>query len=387
MSRMGALAIGLLIVIGGVGIYYLSASGASGQKGAPSTSISSGTSSLSSSTTGTFTSSALSSSFTSISASGGTTEGSFSYSAWGNLRGSAYRWRPLAPDTPPSPSPDESFPMMKSLGFNLARIPADWKLLDQNASMSTLWTQVASTADANGIYCIWIFGGDYNSMPLSLVSQYSSESAFYIAWWSDGVVPSGQYAGITLWEAEFQGLWKPLVQDVGSHPSTIGLTLWNEPSGLPSSGPFGDPLHTLHAYYEYETQRIRTLSDIAVGFQATSNGGGSSTSIPIVAPTSDLKPYYFEGHMYSYNSTMLSDWALGASEASAMGYIGETHDLTLAFYQQIHSQGWAITWFSWTCGGGTDLLSSQTPTVTSTCQPDSDALQLSQDYTQVWGPL
>jgi hypothetical protein len=314
--------------------------------------------------------------------------GSFDYNNWGTLRGVDYRWRPLSPDTPPSPSPSQSFPMMKSLGFNLVRINVDWKFLDANSSMLALWTEVASDADANGLHCIWLWSGqDYNSVPLSIVDAYgNNQAAFYSAWWSNGVIPSGKFGGVTLWDAEFQGLWTPLIQTIGSHPSTIGYGLWNEPAGLPNSGVFGDSLHTLHAYYEYETQRLRTISRVAVGFQVTSNGGGTSTSIPIVAPTPDLKPYYFEGHMYSYDAATLSDWALGVSTARALGYVGETHDPTLSFYEQIHSQGWAVTWFSWTCGGGNDLLSSPTPSITSTCEPDSNAVQLSQNYNQVWGP-
>jgi len=304
---------------------------------------------------------------------------SFNYSNWRILRGADYRWEWLTPDVRLSTTPSVTFSMMKSLGFNLARIPVDWKYLDTNSSTPSVWASVAANADANGVYCIWLFGGgDPTVMPRSITSQYSSAASFYSAWWSNGIIPGGKYAGTSLWDAEFQGLWKPLLQVVGSHPSTVGLGLWNEPSGLPNSGVFGDSLHTLHAYYEYETQRIRTISNIAVGFQVTSNGGGDSTTIPIVAPSPDLKPYYFEGHVYSYSSSTLSDWALGVSNVGALGYVGETQVLTLAFYQQLKSQGWSVSWFSWTCNGGTELLDTN-------CRPDSNAIQLSQEYSQVWG--
>lgn len=240
-----------------------------------------------------------------------------------------------------------------------------------------LLQEVATYADTNGIYCIYHFGGNADRMPRAFLGIYGSSSAFYNAWWSDSVVPSGRYAGLTLWEASFQGLWTPLIQTVDSHPSTIGYGLWNEPVGLPNSP---GPLVTLHNYYEYITQRIRTLSVKATVFQVTSNGGGDDTSIKAVAPTPDLKPYVFEAHMYSTDPTAFAGWAQGVTDSGAYGFLGEWHQDITNTLNLVKQYGFATTWFSWTCGGGTDLL---TPT---SCQPDANAIALSQGYQQILGP-
>ncbi|MGD0476840.1 MAG: hypothetical protein ABSB29_01590 [Nitrososphaerales archaeon] len=192
------------------------------------------------------------------------------------------------------------------------------------------------------------------------------------------MVPSGKFADTTLWEALFQGYIKPLYQVVGSHPSTIGFEYWNEPAGLPNSP---GPLITLHNYYEYEAQRLRTLSStIAVVFQAnpgTVDNADSASIITAIAPTTDLKPYVFEGHMYSYDSGTLVAWGQGAQMAGAYGFIGETHDTDVPFYTTVHSLGFATEYYRWSCDS---LLGSN-------CQPTSTALTLSTVYNLIWGSM
>lgn len=310
--------------------------------------------------------------------------------AWSNLRGACYRWQKLtlSADQPPAPDPVFTSPLMKRLGFNLARVDnMDWNYMYQNQSAyQQLLTQVASYADQSGISCIYHFGGqDSNKIPRALTSLYPSISAFYNAWWSNQTVPSGKFAGLSLWEASFQGLWKPLLQTVDSHPSTLGYGLWNEPSGLPNSP---GPLVTLHNYYTYITQRIRTISNKVVTFQVTGNGGGDQYSIPAVAPPRDLLPFAFEGHMYSLDPSAFDGWALGVQKTGGYGLLGEWHvspsDSNLsqdisAFIQLVKKYGFATTWYSWTCGGNTDLLQ---PT---SCQPTSECQLLSSLYTSILG--
>jgi hypothetical protein len=98
-----------------------------------------------------------------------------------------------------------------------------------------------------------------------------------------------------------------------------------------------------------------------------------------MAPTSDLKPYVFEGHLYGADSTalaILAAWGQGATNAGAYGFIGETHNLDLQFYTQVRSQGFATEYYRWSCDS---LLT------VGTCQLTATATQLSQVYTQVWG--
>ncbi|MEM0117558.1 MAG: cellulase family glycosylhydrolase [Conexivisphaerales archaeon] len=294
----------------------------------------------------------------------------------------------MSPDQPPAPDPSVTFPLMKQLGFNLARVDnLDWNYMYQNQSQcQQLLEQVANYADQSGVSCIYHFGGqNSNVMPRALTSLYSSISAFYDAWWANQTIPSGRYAGLTLWEASYQGFWKPVLQAVDSHKSTIGYGLWNEPSGLPNSP---GPLVTLHNYYTYITQRIRSVSKKVITFQVTSNGGGDASSIAAVAPTQDLLPYAFEGHMYSYDPAAFAGWAQGVQKIGGYGLLGEWHvspsdsnleqDITL-YLNLVKQYGFATTWYSWTCGGNTDLLQ---PT---SCQPTSECQLLSTLYTKVLG--
>jgi hypothetical protein len=311
---------------------------------------------------------------------------------WSTLRGACYRWQKLtlSPDQPPAPDPSVTFPLMKSLGFNLARVDnMDWNYMDKDKSAyQALLQEVGRYADSNGVACIYHFGGgNSNMMPRSLTALYPSLSAFYSAWWNNEVIPSGEYGGLNMWEASFQGLWKPLIETVNSYNSTLGYGLWNEPTGLPNSP---GPLVTLHNYYEYLTQRIRSVSSGIVMFQVTSNGGGDEASIKAVAPSKDLGPYGFEGHMYSLDPVEFAGWAQGVSSIGGYGLLGEWHvsptdsglqqDIT-SYLDLVKEYGFATTWYSWTCGGGTDLLQ---PT---SCQPTNECSTLSSLYQQILGPL
>jgi hypothetical protein len=298
---------------------------------------------------------------------------------WSSLRGAAYPWQGLLrnPDAQ-SDDPSVGFPLMKGLGYTLARGDVvDWSYIEANPATYLANLQYyADYADANGIGVIYLFGGgNVYVIPPDLVLLFGSASAFYSAWWADQTT---SYKGITapLWEIAFQRLWTPFIQAVDSHPSTQGYGMWNEPGGANDT--------ILHNYYQYTTQRIRTLSRKPTGFQCTTNGGGTSAQIQTQAPTRDLLPYYFEGHMYTWSgaggaeSIELANWGAAVNALGCYGLLGETHNLQLDFWQQVHSQGFAGDWYSWRCRGGTDLLDAS-------CNPDSYATQLAAVYGQVWG--
>lgn len=268
--------------------------------------------------------------------------------------------------------------MYHNLGFNMARVDQmDWRYLDtQPATFLSLLSQVASAADANGVYTIYGFPQQPVCFSLSIRNAYASGSALLAAWWQNGVIPvsaGSPYAGMTLWEAAFQGWWKPVVQALDSHRSTVGYSLWNEPTGT--------TIQLLHNYYQYMAQRLRTVTSKAIVFQLNVGDSGSSGVISImqtVAPTKDLAPIVFEGHMYSDAYSQLALWGQGAASVGAYGFIGETHNLDLQFYQQLKSMGWATEYYRWSCDSLLDAV---------TCQLTSQATQLSQVYNQVWGSL
>lgn len=385
ISRVVSIIVVTVIVVGAFGAYYFVSVNNFKQTSGTASTPSSTTSGIT--TTVTFTSSTSTSTFTTVMTSSttsiitGTGIAPFNGN-WGNLRGATYKWNDLSshPDGGNSPPPSTSFAMYHDLGFNLARVDTgDWQFSDTNSSVfASGMAQIADASDANGVYCIYWAGGSNNFylFPTSLTGAYASSGDFYNAWWQNGVVPSGKFAGMTLWEALFQGFTKPLYQAVGSHPSTIGFAYWNEPAGLPPNG-----LQLMHNFYQYEAQRLRTLtSTIAFVFQVnpgTSNNVNSAPLIVAIAPASDLKPYVFESHMYSYDSGVLSAWIQGATQAGAYGFIGETHITTdINFYTQLHNAGWATEYYRWSC----DSLLTR-----GTCQLTSAATQLSQIYAQVWG--
>ena len=194
---------------------------------------------------------------------------------WSNLRGAVYRWQQLTPaaDQANSANPATEMAIFKSLGFNYARIDdIDWKAIQSNQSGEmALLTQVANACDANGIYCVDIGGvtSTLNRIPSNIGGgAYGYTSQGFTNFLTDffqnkNTAISGipVYNGWTVWEALFQQEWKPLIQTLNSHPSTIGYELDNEPNNGVGS------VANLHNYYEYMTQRIRTLTTKAVVFQ------------------------------------------------------------------------------------------------------------------------
>jgi hypothetical protein len=100
----------------------------------------------------------------------------------------------------------------------------------------------------------------------------------------------------------------------------VAYRLLNEPTN-----PYNWNAVSLHNYYEYMTQQIRTLSTKAVTFQANAGGGGIGI-IGSLAPTIDLKPYVFEIHNYQgvLNSNPYPQACTDARNAGAIGcFLGE----------------------------------------------------------------
>ena len=113
----------------------------------------------------------------------------------------------------------------------------------------------------------------------------------------------------------------------------------------------------------------------------------SASSGPLIgamAPTPDLKPYAFEGHMYGYDASVLTAWAQGSASVGAGAYIGETNQVILPFYTTLHNLGIGTDFYRWSCDS---LLVRTTPVNVCWTSPTlaSTATQLSQLYVQVWG--
>ena len=273
---------------------------------------------------------------------------------------------------------------MKSLGFNLARIDGlDWRYAEQNPNvLMPLWEGVAQNADSNGVATIYHFPNDRNKFPRSIVNQFSTGKDFWEAFWANSIT----YSGMSIWEAVFQGLWKPLIQTVDAHPSTLGYGLMNEP--------IFETATQLHDYHQFIAQRIRTLTSKVLCFSASGGGGGGSPQgIAAIAPPKNLGPLVFEGHNYQTTFDPTSEWVAGANLAGAIGvWYGEFNvkangrsvsDPTLIadiehFVKPCKKFNIAPTWYSWTSGGRTDLLNADN-TPTGECQ------LLSQLYQQILG--
>jgi hypothetical protein len=185
------------------------------------------------------------------------------------LHGVDYTWGPLGIQCC-APSPSEAFPAIQSLGFNLIRVPISWNAYEQNSSAYIGYlNQVATEADSLGMYIVYdahSCGGTNCEpgffYPSSLRSQYSNNSAFFSAWWTQKV----EYDGQPGWEALWDDFWMPVVQTVDSHSSTFGYELENEPFLFKSS------ILNFQQFNQYVASHVRSVSSKYIVFMAPGEG-------------------------------------------------------------------------------------------------------------------
>jgi hypothetical protein len=217
---------------------------------------------------------------------------------WAGMRGVAYRSGANAYycvigssscDSPTVAPPDVAFAVYKASGFNFARISLDWYYAEVDPSgFQSLLTSDANACDANGISCYYMWGGSYQYIPPDLENAWGcagDDICFHNNFGADAAIPSGTgtpWDSQPVWQALWNGLFKPAIQVLDSHTSTVGYAPFNEPNtGWTNS--------QLISFYAYMAQQIRTLSSKAVIFQASGggSGGGGSATIGQLAPVGE----------------------------------------------------------------------------------------------------
>jgi hypothetical protein len=153
-------------------------------------------------------------------------------SGWSQLRGTNYFWYNLTGEGNSAPLPSVSFPLIKEDGFNLVRVQFFWANYLQNESQYLLALQnVARTAQETGLYVDFVmmdygvgpqFGGF--GFPYVVTQNYSSEEAFWTAWYANAVKVNGTSG----WDLQLQ-VWTSVIGAVGNYSSVIGYEIMNEP--------------------------------------------------------------------------------------------------------------------------------------------------------------
>ena len=328
---------------------------------------------------------------------------------WANMHGVAYRSGANALycvqgstscDSPTVAPPSTAFSVYKQKGFNFARISLDWNYMMNNPSGATaILQQDANACDASGISCYYMWGGSYQYIPPSLENLFgcaSNDVCFHNNFGNNAVIPAGSgtpYDGQTLWQAVFNGLFKPAIQTLDSHSSTVGYAPFNEPNT-------GWSNTQLTNYYLYEAQQFRTLTAKAFIFQAFAGGagGGGRATIQQLCPAS-YKPCVFEIHNYqgvvNYNpypsvvsqcaaagcaGVFLGEW--GASSNPPAGYSSETQFMT-AELNAVKLNGMGNEWFDYS--GTNPTTGALTATLQLLSQLDGQILGSGQTSTSTTG--
>lgn len=302
---------------------------------------------------------------------------------WASLRGVDYLWGNLGIEGT-APAPSTSFPMMKSYGFNLIRVPISWKAYLANPTQYAGYLQqVASEADANGISVVYVgfagsggggtTGWSYNTQqffPSSILSGYSDQSTFYSAWWANQV-PNG-------WNEVASQFWQPLVQIVDSHSSTLGYEIMNEPS-------YGFTSYSqVQPYNQFVYNTIRQAGSSKYVVWCAKDGTDLSSS-DMLASAPKGSNIVFDIHYTGTSSgsaiaALESNIGISAVWAGEWGStVGLTSAEIVSQYQFYKQYGLPSTIWEWNCGTSNwDLLNGS-------CQPNTVLPLIQQAYNQVYG--
>lgn len=263
-------------------------------------------------------------------------------SSWSSLRGVNYEWTSFSDPNmslSASPSPSVSFPEIKKNGWNFIRVDLFWNVYVLNPSQFIQNVQtIGWYAQENGLYIMWdlnhqsqtgsqfeVNGTDGIGMPTFLTSPYSTQSAFWTAWWANQTL----YNGRSGWQLDLQYDIQ-IIKAVDNYSSTSGYEIMNEPPIYSSTG-------TTAGFYNFQ------------GFQQFSNyigeGLRTQTSKTIFFMIPYTKPYLLNScfssclldsypskisnialdiHVYDvYDPTLLRQFALFSQDVGAPVVVGE----------------------------------------------------------------
>lgn len=208
--------------------------------------------------------------------------------------------------------PPSSFSMISSSGWNLIKVYLSWVTYQNNPSTYiTNLKAVASSAESNGIYVIYNMGATAdagcsdNVWPCTMYNICNNGDAgpcpaFWSALYANQITPDD-------WSAQWNNFWSPIINAVGSNPSTLGYEILNEPLN-----PGSAPASQIQQYNQYFAGKMRSVmsSSQYVLFMGTCNnpdacGYGGSGSLGVVqqAPTG-LSNIAIDFHRYADNSTI-----------------------------------------------------------------------------------
>jgi hypothetical protein len=281
---------------------------------------------------------------------------------WASLRGVNYGWSALhASCAGNSPDPAVSFPQFKANNWNMIRVPIGWDLAEASpTNFISYLSTMATEADAQGLFLYYDFHAIKDcGWPSALVSQYSTIAEFYTAWWGNKVTYRSQNA----WQLHFNEFWKPLIQTVDSHSSTMGYEIMNEP---PGTGTEEQP------YNQFVYDQIRSIGSTKTviycnPFDCPGCGPTFGTG-----PSQSAKPsgtnIALDCHDYDSMGTTLAahiaEWtAVTGLVGVVMGEFGsrgttetEAQTYLTDHYTQIKNGGIASTYWWWASGSSPPYL-------------------------------
>jgi len=328
---------------------------------------------------------------------------------WSQLRGVNYNWSPLWTDTGGgAPAPSASLPEMQANGgMNFVRQPIFWSSnhwdnsSDISIYLSALQT-LANEADKLGFSVVYDFHsgshacGDCTVRLFPTIvetdSRCTGDPCFIDAYETNGFDVGSQ----SVWAYQMTNFWEPIIEQVDSHPSTIGYELWNEP---PTSG------STLEAYHTYFANQMRDctacgtnapLTDKAIVFGSADYDTEPSSSI--APPAADCNSPYagcvIDVHLYQ-DSDPTNVIASFASTASSMGdpiILGEfglnsggspislsnsqAQTLVHEYVSAAKNYGLGIAKWYWNCYEGTDQAMDWDSLLTPSCGTNTELLTL-----------
>jgi Cellulase (glycosyl hydrolase family 5) len=308
---------------------------------------------------------------------------------WSSLHGVDYAWFPLGQQCC-SNGPAVDFPIIKSLGFNLIRLPLSWNTFEENPSAYIGYlTQVANEADSLGMHVIYDAHTNANTanlvnasqtsgvggafFPVSLFSTYGTGNAFFYAWWTGNVTYNGEPG----WNALWSDFWVPIVQAVNSHPSTLGYEIENEPNPGYTNYSY---TQSFQSFNQFMANHLQSMTNKYIVFMGPFEGLSPSADEQ-VAPKG-IAHLVMDAHCYISEScsNLPTDLAEVASVGSSLGipiWIGEwavctpncypsSQSVSASIVQEYVSAfkqyGFANTYWMWKCAsdlsllGATDLL-------------------------------
>src|SRR5487761_170391 len=300
-------------------------------------------------------------------------QSSASAPSWSALRGVDYQPLCGCPSAPIQP-PLSTLSMVHSSGWNLIKTYLSWQSLESNSNYISSLKAEASAAQANGLYVIYNLGDGNQGPPCTntvwpcgILNAYGgSETAQF---WNDLWANNIQYEGTNIWNAEWKNFWLPVIQAIGSNPSTLGYEIMNEPrnNGLA-------PVSEIQSYNQFIASRMRSVispSQYIVFMGVCSNpsscgyGGSGSLQVEQQAPTEisnmaidfhnyadpsnlDAFPYYFQASQELNMPVLIGEWA-PCSPSGTCSTITQSQAVSnISLFEGLFKEyGFANTYFGW----------------------------------------